>query len=59
MSSETQSAVVEPVLAELAEAARGAFGTALVSVLLFGSAAENRLRASSDVNLMILLERVE
>jgi predicted nucleotidyltransferase len=59
MSNEAGSAIVDPVLAELTEAAGRAFGTALASVVLFGSAAENRLRASSDVNLMILLERVE
>ena len=59
MESEKGAALVEPVLGELAEAARGAFGTALVSVVLFGSAAEDRLRTTSDVNLMILLERVE
>jgi predicted nucleotidyltransferase len=59
MSNAAGSEIVEPVLAELAEAARGAFGTGLAAVVLFGSAAEDRLRASSDVNLMILLERVE
>jgi len=59
MSSEEHSAIVEPVLTEIAEAAQRTFGSGLVSVVLFGSAAENRLRASSDVNLMILLERVE
>jgi len=59
MDNENSAALVDPVLANLAEAARRAFGTGLVSVVLFGSAAENRLRASSDVNLMILLERVE
>ncbi len=59
MENERDATPVEPVLGELAEAARNAFGTALVSVVLFGSAAENRLRASSDVNLMIVLERIE
>lgn len=59
MGDEASSATVEPVLTELVEAARRAFGTGLASVVLFGSGAENRLRASSDVNLMILLERVE
>jgi len=59
MGDEARSATVEPVLAELVEAARRAFGTGLASVVLFGSAAENRLRATSDVNLMILLERIE
>lgn len=59
MDNANDAARLEPVLAELTEAARRAFGAGLVSVVLFGSAAENRLRASSDVNLMILLERVE
>jgi predicted nucleotidyltransferase len=59
MEDEKDATPVEPVLGELAEAARNAFGTALVSIVLFGSAAENRLRASSDVNLMIVLERIE
>jgi predicted nucleotidyltransferase len=59
MSSEADAHVVEPVLAELTAAAHSAFGTALASVVLFGSAAENRLRASSDVNLVVVLERVE
>ena len=35
MSSEAGSAIVEPVLAELTEAARGAFGTGLAAVVLF------------------------
>jgi len=59
MENENGTAPLEPVLGELAESARNAFGTALVAVVLFGSAAENRLRATSDVNLMIVLERVE
>jgi predicted nucleotidyltransferase len=59
MSNEADAHVVEPVLAELTDAAHRALGTALVSVVLFGSAAENRLRARSDVNLVVVLERVE
>ena len=59
MSNQADTEIVEPVLLELAEAARRAFGTALASIVLFGSAAENRLRANSDVNLIVLLERVE
>lgn len=47
---------VEMVLAELVRAAREALGDELVSVVLFGSAAEGRLRASSDVNLLMLLK---
>jgi predicted nucleotidyltransferase len=37
------------------EAARSAFADDLVSVVLFGSAAEGRLRATSDVNLVLVL----
>ena len=39
------------------EAARAALGDDLVSAVLFGSAAEGRLRATSDVNLMLVLVR--
>jgi predicted nucleotidyltransferase len=41
------------------EAAREAFGADLRSVVLFGSAAEGRLRRTSDVNLMLVLARFE
>jgi len=37
------------------EAARAAFGADLASVVLFGSAAEDRLRATSDINVIVLL----
>lgn len=46
---------VDLVLAELVEAASVALGSDLRSVLLFGSAAEGRLRANSDVNVLMLL----
>lgn len=36
-------------------AARAAFGPDLLSVVLFGSAAEDRLRATSDVNVIVVL----
>src|SRR3989441_11959745 len=39
----------------LLAAAREAFGDDLVSVVLFGSAAEGALRATSDVNLIVIL----
>jgi predicted nucleotidyltransferase len=42
----------------LAEA-RDAFGDALRSVILYGSAAEGRLRATSDVNLLFVLTRFD
>lgn len=48
-------AVVERVLADFVDAARSAFADDLVSVVLFGSAAEGRLRATSDVNLVVVL----
>lgn len=37
------------------DAAQGALGDALVSAVLFGSAAEGRLKPTSDVNLMLVL----
>lgn len=40
-----------------AASAREACGPDLVSLVLFGSAAEGRLRASSDVNLILVLKR--
>lgn len=46
----------EAVLAEIVQAASSALGCDLLSVLLFGSAAEGRLRANSDVNVLMLLK---
>jgi predicted nucleotidyltransferase len=48
---------VARVLAEFVGEARAALGDTLRAVVLFGSAAENRLRATSDVNLVVVLER--
>lgn len=42
-------------LDEFVAAARAAFGDDLVSVLLYGSAAEGALRATSDVNVILVL----
>jgi predicted nucleotidyltransferase len=50
---------VEQALSDVVSAARGAFGTDLVSVVLFGSAAEGRMRATSDVNVLLVLERFD
>ena len=44
------------VLLEFTEACQAAFGQDLASVVLFGSAAEDRLRASSDVNVIVVLK---
>ena len=43
----------------LVEAAQTAFGPDLRSVILYGSAAEGRLRATSDVNLLYVLRRFD
>lgn len=47
--------VVERVTAELVQSLRQALGEELVSVVLFGTAAEGRLRATSDVNVIVVL----
>lgn len=46
---------VARMLHEFVEAAHSAFGAALRSVVLYGSGAEGRLRATSDVNLILVL----
>jgi predicted nucleotidyltransferase len=46
---------VETVLKDFLEAARKAFAERLHSIVLFGSAAENKLRATSDVNILVVL----
>ena len=46
-------------LAEFVDSAKSALGPDLVSVVLFGSAAEGRLRATSDVNLILVLARFD
>jgi hypothetical protein len=43
----------------MVEAARRAFGDDLRSIVLYGSAAEGRMRATSDVNLMFVLRRFD
>lgn len=53
------TANVERQLTDFVAAAVSAFGGELKSVLLFGSAAEGRLRATSDVNLLVVLGRFE
>ena len=47
---------ISQALDEFVAQAREAFGADLVSVVLYGSAAEGRLRASSDVNLIVILK---
>jgi predicted nucleotidyltransferase len=48
---------VERALKSFTESARAAFDEDLVSIILYGSAAEGLLRPSSDVNLLVLLSK--
>lgn len=50
---------VRKVLDNFVEAARNSFGDQLRSVTLFGSAAEGKLRPTSDVNLVVVLSEFE
>lgn len=50
---------VERVLADLVAAAKDCFQDDLASVVLFGSGAEGRLRATSDLNLLVVLKRFQ
>lgn len=50
---------IKDSLETITNAAKNSFGSDLVSVVLYGSAAEGRVRASSDVNLLIILKRFE
>jgi predicted nucleotidyltransferase len=52
-------AQVDEELRRLVEAAREALGEDLQAIVLYGSAAEGRLRATSDVNLVFVLRRFE
>jgi len=52
-------AAVQQSLDDLIAAARSSFAGNLRSVVLFGSAAEGQLRATSDVNLIFVLERFD
>jgi predicted nucleotidyltransferase len=50
---------VRSALTEFTVAAQQAFADDLSSVVLFGSAAEGRLRSASDVNLVVVLRRAD
>jgi predicted nucleotidyltransferase len=47
------------VLSEFVEDVRGAFGGELRAIVLYGSAAEGRLRPTSDVNVVVVLSSFE
>jgi len=52
-------APVKQVLEEFLQAAKESFGKDLLSVVLYGSAAEGKLRPTSDVNLVLVLSSFE
>ena len=51
--------VVTRWLNDFVQSAKDSFGSDLLSITLFGSAAEGRLRPSSDVNLILVLKRFD
>ena len=50
---------VEQSINTFVDAAKTAFGSDLVSIIMYGSAAEGRLRATSDVNTLLVLKRFD
>jgi hypothetical protein len=50
---------IERTIRTFVDAAKQAFGTDLVSIVLFGSGAEQNLRATSDVNILLVLKRFD
>jgi predicted nucleotidyltransferase len=58
-TSEALPEEVTRVLSAFVAAAEGALGDTLKSIVLYGSAAEGRLRKTSDVNVIVVLDRFE
>ncbi len=56
MAADLRVNELEGVLSELVDAAKQCFGADLVLAALFGSAAEDKLRPGSDVNVLFVLE---
>jgi hypothetical protein len=50
---------VERAIVSFVDAAKQSFGPDLVSIVLFGSGAEQNLRATSDVNILLVLKRFD
>jgi len=59
MSVAEMPEAVRGTLEAFVESARATFGDDLRSVVLYGSAAEGRMRTTSDVNLIIVLHRFD
>src|SRR5437867_11301798 len=55
MGDVTLPSAVEKALDDLVHGAKKAFGAHLRSIVLYGSAADGKLRASSDVNVLLIL----
>ena len=51
--------VVQQLLDDLVQSAQRCFQDDLTSIVLFGSGAEGRLRATSDLNLLVVLKRFD
>ena len=58
-TDQARPAQVEQVLNDLVKAAQAALAENLRSVVLFGSAADGQMRATSDVNLILVLARFD
>jgi len=56
LPTQDKTTLAEQSLHQVVEIARQAAGEDLVAALVFGSAANNQLRATSDVNLMLVLK---
>jgi predicted nucleotidyltransferase len=50
---------IERTINAFVDAAKQAFGADLVAIVLFGSGAEQNLRATSDVNILLVLKRFD
>ncbi len=60
MSSTNElSAEVEQSIGAFVESAKAAFESDLLAVVIYGSAAEGKLRATSDVNMLLVLKRFD
>jgi len=59
MEASQLPAQIQQVLDSFLHAAKDSFGKDLLSIVLYGSAAEGKLRATSDVNLVLVLSSFE
>jgi predicted nucleotidyltransferase len=62
LAASTESGLPEAVersLTGFVDAAKAAFAADLLSIVLFGSGAEQNLRATSDVNILVVLKRFD